>query len=91
MVAKKKVSTVIKTEVTLGQLIGVALSLLILIATSYVNLEIKVSQNDIRQTNTDNSVTEIKGDIKDIKAAQNIILQKLGALDARVEYQQKEK
>lgn len=82
---KRKAKKVIKTNVTWAQLLGTSVTLLILILTSYINLQIRVSQSEVRQVGTDVSVTEIKNSIKDVQATQNIILQKLGGLEVKVE------
>ncbi len=91
MVAKRKAQSVVKTNVTVGQLLGTGVTLLILIATSYVNLEIKVNSAEVRQANTDAVVTEIKTSIHEIQVTQTVILEKLGALEARADDRDKKK
>ena len=90
MAIKRKSETIVNANVTLGQLIGTGITLLTLIAISYVNLQIKVNNSEVRQQNTDATVAEIKNSIHEIQVTQTVILEKLGGLTVKVEYLQKQ-
>jgi len=76
---------IIKREVTIGQLIGMAFSLFLIIATSWVNMYISIQAVKIEQASSSNNMTEVRMAIKESQAQQNIILQKLGSLEAKIE------
>lgn len=84
MVSKKS-SPVIKREVTLGQLIGIGISLFIIICTSWVNLNIRLNTLETNMSNTKNIMDEIKQSLKENQAASNVILQEIGSLKAQVD------